>query len=81
MSASRATPTERAAAASVADAVAAEPTAPNTLVARHPWLGYVGPFAVFMLLLVLADRVPLAQPWARGSLLSSISCPVTPRCY
>jgi CAAX prenyl protease-like protein len=63
MSAPRATPTERAAAATVADAVAAEPTAPNALVARHPWLGYAGPFAVFMLLLAVADHVPLAQPW------------------
>ena len=40
-----------------------EPAPPNGLVARHPWLGYVAPFAVFMLLLVLADAVPIAQPW------------------
>ena len=41
----------------------AEPPAPNALVARHPWLGYVAPFAVFMLLLVVADYLPFGQPW------------------
>ena len=40
-----------------------EPPAPNALVARHPWLGWVAPFAVFMLLLAVQDAVPLAQPW------------------
>ena len=43
--------------------LAHEPPPPNPLVARHPWLGYAAPFAVFMLLLAAADVVPLAQPW------------------
>ena len=46
-----------------AEAASPEPPAPNALVARHPWLGYVAPFAVFMLLLVVADRLPFGQPW------------------
>ena len=40
-----------------------EPTPPNQLVARHPWLGYVAPFAVFMLWLAVDDHIPFGQPW------------------
>lgn len=43
--------------------IAPDPAPPNALVARHPWLGYAAPFAVFMLLLVVADYLPFGQPW------------------
>lgn len=35
----------------------------NQLIARFPSLPWIGPFAVFMLLLVAAPYIPLAQPW------------------
>ena len=53
----------RAATPPAAPPAAPEPPAPNALVARHPWLGWAAPFAVFMLLLAVQDHVPLAQPW------------------
>lgn len=35
----------------------------NQLIARYPVLPWIGPFAVFMLLLVAAPYMPLEQPW------------------
>lgn len=35
----------------------------TTLTARYPALPWVGPFAVFMLLLVAAPYMPIPQPW------------------
>jgi CAAX prenyl protease-like protein len=40
-----------------------EPISSSQAVARRPWLGYVAPFAIFMLWLAADDHIPLGQPW------------------